>query len=256
VRYTASSTVGSYSIDPATTGLFGSSLRNFAALYQETRCVSIQIQILPNLVVDNSSPPSAANSTMVVFGHAPLRGNTPASFSEVAQLSSAVAQTSGSTVAARFSLNRADLVGPLITKWVHFDGSPSTDTDSQGRIWTVATGSNSSTWVVNLLVKSTWEFKSPQPFDLFLSHAVKPSYEVPELKSEPLGYIVVEEKQPSDPPIPEPAPTSAKPQPIAAMASGCLGSGLVPCTLVGPSAGGPRLGAGYLPTTLPARKPA
>lgn len=168
-RYAVSSTLSSYSIDPTTTGLFGSSLRNMAALYQEVRCVGIELQILPNLVLSNSEPASAAHSTVTVFGHTPLRGSTPASFSDVCQLSNCVAITSSQTVKSTFTLRRKDLLNPMPVKWVHFDGSPSTDTDSQGRIWTVASGTDSNAWVVTLLVKSTWEFKSPQPFDLLLA---------------------------------------------------------------------------------------
>lgn len=171
IRYTASASIGSYSIDPTTTGLFGNSLRNMAALYQECRCVGICLQILPNLAVDFASTPTGALATTVVFGHSPLRGSTPASFSEICQLSNCTALSSGQTVKSVLRLSRRDLVDPLPVKWVHFDGSPSTDTDSQGRIWTSAIGSESSTYVVSILVKSTWEFRSPQPFDLFMKIA-------------------------------------------------------------------------------------
>lgn len=203
IRYVASSTLGSYSIDPNTSGLFGASLRNMAALYQEVRCVGIKLQILPNLTVDVAASPTGALQTCVVFGHAPLRGSTPASFSEVCQLSNSVALSSGQSVKSVLRLTRKDLLGPMPVKWVHFDGSPSTDTDSQGRIWTVATGSESTTYVVNVLVWSAWEFRSPQPFDLFmrklklslaeeLKSSPEPNYEVvdDEEKGPPIGVAI------------------------------------------------------------------
>ncbi len=133
--------------------------------------MGVLLQLLPNLTVDVAATPSGALATTVVFGHSPLRGSAPTNFSEVCQLSSCTALSSGQSVKSVLKLNRRDLIGPMPVKWVHFDGSPSTDTDSQGRLWTVATGSESTTYIVSILVKSTWEFRSPQPFDLFMKIA-------------------------------------------------------------------------------------
>ncbi len=168
IRFTSSSSVNSINVDPVnSTSFFGSQVANMANLYNEFRCVGIKLTMYPHQIIDPAA--NANNQTSLAIGYSPVPPATsPSTVTEVCQLDDVAIITSGQTLPVKFVLGRKQLMGLRLLKWYHQDVTPNTVTDMQGRIFYAAHGTNSTTWTIQWLVQSVWEFRAPVPFGLFL----------------------------------------------------------------------------------------
>lgn len=175
IRFQSSATAASINVDPVnSTTFFGSQVANMANLYNEFRCVGIRVSIYPNQV-DDSGTPTGANQTSIYLGYCPVPpASSPSTKGDICQLNDVCISTTGMSVPIHFSLGKRQLLGMRLLKWYHQDTTPNTVTDMQGRIFYIASGTNSSTWVQQWLVQSVWEFRAPVPFGLFLSKVPLP----------------------------------------------------------------------------------
>ncbi len=174
IRFSSSASVASINVDPVnSTSFFGSQVSNMANLYNEFRCTSIKVTVYPNIVTNNDT---GANATSLYMGYTPVPpASSPASATDICQLSDVFIYTSGMSYPSSFVIGKKSLLGLRLLKWYHQDTTPNTVTDMQGRIFYVAAGTNSTSWVQQWLVQSTWEFRAPVPFGEYLKKHALPS---------------------------------------------------------------------------------
>ncbi len=167
-RVVTSGTVAGYNVDPVNSGTFFSpSLVDMGNMYQESRCVSIKIRFFPNPVICLETGTGNIQTSFAI-GYTPVSSAVPPStFNEIVNLSDSAVFTTGCTSPLTFTLGRKQLVSPMLVKWLHNDATPTSDISTQGTLRFIAQGSMSSSWVIQLVVSSTWEFRSPVPYGLY-----------------------------------------------------------------------------------------
>lgn len=174
IRFTSSSSAASLNVDPVnSSSFFGAQVSNMANIYNEFRCVKIIVRMKPNQITDVVAS-NGSSQTSLYIGYSPVPPATsPSTATEICQLDDNAIIVSGQNHETVFKLGRKQLMGLRLLKWYHQDTTPNTVTDMQGRIFYIAAGTNSTTWVQQWHVQSVWEFRAPVPFGLFMKSLVE-----------------------------------------------------------------------------------
>jgi len=174
LRFAASSTPAEIVIDSvSSSSFFGGQQTAFGALYQEARCVGLNVLIYPGASV----PSETGNvNTGLAIGWRPMySGNPPASIDDIMVSTKSAYVTDSLTVPVSFEISAGEFRKNMLTKWLHNDNTPDSDTCTHGKIYYAATGTNSSTCIWTWIVHSVWEYQSPVPLAQNLSASVPAS---------------------------------------------------------------------------------
>jgi hypothetical protein len=135
-----------------------------ANLFEEFKLVGFEVLINPM-----NEAAVAATSTDWAICWRPMTQTAPASLAECIASTAAASVNSKLTTPVRFVIPRRMLLGDMPTKWLHVDSTPSiAEIATQGRIYYVSQGTDSTVAVVSIEVRSSWEFRALVPFGEFM----------------------------------------------------------------------------------------
>lgn len=168
-RFAASASITSVSFDPVNSStLFGAEVSNLANLFQEYRCINFKLIIYP---AKSEAVANGSSDTGLAVGWRPMKSASGASTAaNVMASAKSVYVTDSLTEPIVFTIGRKQLMKAMLTKWLHVDTSPFSDTCTHGTIDYIAQGTNSSSAIWTWVVQSTWEFQCPVPFGQFLAN--------------------------------------------------------------------------------------
>jgi hypothetical protein len=150
---------------------FGAEALNLANLYEEFRCVGLDFELLPPAELHGAT---GNDSTSFGICWRPMTQTAPANMQELVDSFASATINSNFTQPGAFKLGPRDLQSSMLGKWLHVDSTPSVaEVATQGRIYYIANGTNSTTMVQEVIVSSTWEFRGLVPFGSFLSRIQK-----------------------------------------------------------------------------------
>jgi len=163
-RFTVPSGINTVGFDPVNSPtLFGSQVQTMSVLYQEFRCVGLKIVIYP---AQSAATTTGNSETGLAIGWRPMRSaNPPLSIDDVMQSTKSVYVTDHLTTPVEFRISTRELRKFMLTKWLHNDVTPATDTCTHGDLYYASVGTNSTTAVWTWMIQSTWEFQAPVPLN-------------------------------------------------------------------------------------------
>jgi hypothetical protein len=149
-------------LEPGSTAFFGQEVWNQANLYQEYRCVGLEVVI----------PPLPSTSTVIAYApQAPISGVT--TYSDAFELSDVCWQPAGTTVCEKFKLTRKNLKRMMVMPWLHVNSTSGTNQEAREQgVLAIAFSANTTAYGP-YLVKSQWEFRGPVPFGEFVDRLSK-----------------------------------------------------------------------------------
>jgi hypothetical protein len=166
-RFVVGAALTTVDVSPVTTSgaaWFGPEAANMANLFEEFRLVGLEVLLNPM-----NEAAVAATSTDWAICWRPMTQTAPTSLAECLASTAAASVNSKLTEPVRFCVPRRMLLGDMPTKWLHIDSTPSiAEIATQGRLYYVAQGTDSSVAVVSLEIRSEWEFRAIVPFGQFL----------------------------------------------------------------------------------------